>query len=579
MGNKLNNSYIRADNIISSLGFTTQENISAIEFGKTGIKYDDSFEIANFPIYAARIAQESFEHLLASHVSLSNYTKMEQLLILSIEDLKSQASIDFNSKQTGLILSSTKGNIDLLSNTITEIDTDVYLWKTADKVARYFGLVESPYVVSNACISGVSALLIAHRMICDGRYNQVIVAGVDVLSHFITSGFNSFHSLSEKPCKPYDARRNGLTLGEACGSILLTADSSKDAIVVRGGAISNDANHISGPSRDGSGLFYAISSAMKNAGIDVSDVDFLNLHGTATVYNDEMEAKAVHLSALEQVPINSLKSYFGHTLGASGIIESIVCMYQLKNHIVYGTKGYLESGTSMGLKVSGEAQRIDKSSVCVKTVSGFGGCNAALVLSTSGKECEKKLEKASIELLKSCQIEQSSIVINNSNRFNGLSDDFTQFIREAYRELKLSNSKFYKMDNLCKLGYIAASCLLMDEKITPDTTGVILANSASSLDTDIKHNLIISEDGDLAASPSCFVYTLPNIVAGEICIQHKLRSENTFFIAEKYNEEEMLYYTRLAMYENNMDYCICGWCEVLGERYKADFRLYRKITN
>ena len=142
------------------------------------------------------------------------------------------------------------------------------------------------------------------------------------------------------------AARDGLNLGEACGAVLLSSEGTEEHVILSGGAVSNDANHISGPSRTGDGLYFAIRQAMQEAGTAPQDISFVNAHGTATVYNDEMESKALTLAHLEQVPVHSLKPYFGHTLGASGIIESIVCMHELKQGILFGTPGYENAGSS-----------------------------------------------------------------------------------------------------------------------------------------------------------------------------------------------------------------------------------------
>ena len=121
----------------------------------------------------------------------------------------------------------------------------------------------------------------------------------------------------------------------------------------------------------------AINQAMEEAGALPEDISFINAHGTATVYNDEMESKAIHLAGLAAVPVNSLKPYFGHTLGASGIIETILCIEQLKEGRYYGTLGYETLGVPMPITVYATHQPIPMK-CCIKTASGFGGCNAAL---------------------------------------------------------------------------------------------------------------------------------------------------------------------------------------------------------
>ncbi|NJO89238.1 MAG: hypothetical protein HC831_09980 [Chloroflexia bacterium] len=206
---------------------------------------------------------------------------------------------------------------------------DLELWKTANKIASYFGFVNQPQVISNACISGVAGCVVGKRLIDSDLYDNVVVVGADVLSRFIVSGFQSFKSLSEQPCKPFDVARDGLSLGEGIGSIILTNNESlvtSPKIVLQNGAISNDANHISGPSRTGEGLQIAITKTIGNN----TDIDIISAHGTATPYNDDMESKAIYNSGLGKVPVVSTKGYTGHTLGAAGIIEIIIGVEAMK---------------------------------------------------------------------------------------------------------------------------------------------------------------------------------------------------------------------------------------------------------
>jgi 3-oxoacyl-(acyl-carrier-protein) synthase len=420
-------------------------------------------------------------------------------------------------------------------------------------------------------------MIVARRLLLAGIYRNVIVVGADVLSHFITSGFISFKSVSSDICCPYDAKHKGLNLGEACGSILLTTDYSKGAVVLRGGTITNDANHISGPSRTGDGLYHAIYGAMSESGLRPKDIDYINLHGTATVFNDEMEAQAIHCAKLHNKPVNSLKPYLGHTLGASGIIESILCIAQLKSGTIFGTLGYEDNGVSLALNVSSRHRYLPVKT-CIKTASGFGGCNAAVALSLDADKRQKNnyLQKR-VQSIKQCSIEKSCVSVNGNIVYKSDEYDFALFIRKVYKNLCENNMKFYKMDDLSKLAYIAANYLLNNEEIKPFETGIILANSASSLDTDRKHQQLIYEGGDKAASPAVFVYTLPNVLAGEICIRHKIRGENTFFIEQSYLPDKLKTYAKLAMENSGLASCICGWCDYLDNKYKAEFELIRFI--
>lgn len=571
------NVHITADALISSLGFTPQENLEAIRRYQSEVTLQEGGHYSDTPMLAATISSERLEKL-AMQKGLETYTRLEQLFILTIQDICTQAGISPTDENCGLILSTTKGNVDLLASGSSETslsDEKAFLWKMAERIGCYFQSSHPVEVVSNACISGISAIIVGKRWIESGRYTKVIVAGGDILSHFITSGFLSFKSVSNEICRPYDEQRDGLNLGEACGAILLSTDGNKQDIILTGGAISNDANHISGPSRTGDGLYLAIHQAMEEAEVQPKEISFINAHGTATVYNDEMESKAIHLARLDSIPVNSLKPYFGHTLGASGVIETIISMHEMKEGELFGTLGYEHCGVPMPLKVNATHQKLPMKH-CVKTASGFGGCNAAIVLSLphvlspTVRSIRNVSEKTVTHTI---SITPGKILRNGKEIFHSKERSFPLFIREAYKTLEESNMKFFKMDDLCKLGYVATEFLLKDKTFQPEEIGIILSNAAASLDTDIRHQAILNKDGDAAASPAVFVYTLPNVVAGEICIRHRIKGENTFFIHEEYQPELLEQYARIAMEKGNLKACITGWCDLLLPTYQAEFKL------
>lgn len=588
------NIYITAHTLITSLGFGIQENTEAIRACRSGIRIQEAGRISDSPLLAGMIDAVELERR-AKEMQITDYPRMEQLFILAVQEVISQSGASLREPDCALLLSTTKGNVDLLSKQVASdelvalgesngssiqlpTDSPAFLWKMAERIGNFFGACNQVDVISNACISGVSALIVAKRQIESGRYKRIIVAGGDILSHFITSGFLSFRSVSAQRCRPYDIQRDGLSLGEACGAVLLETQGNANDIILSGGAVSNDANHISGPSRTGDGLAMAINQAMEEAEVTPGDISFINAHGTATVYNDEMESKAIHLAGLSTVPVNSLKPYFGHTLGASGIIETILCMEQLKTGIFYGTLGYETLGVPMPVTVYGTHQPMPMK-CCVKTASGFGGCNAAVVLSLPAARHRQKqvlFSKALTESANSITIRPGVVERDGTVIFNSSETDFAPFIREAYKNLGENNMKFYKMDDLCKLGYVAAGHLLKGTDYQPEEIGIILANASSSLDTDCKHQTLISKEGDKAASPAVFVYTLPNVVLGEICIRHKIKGENTFFVCPHYEPDSLEDYARIVMAKGKLRACVIGWCELMDGQYQAEFK---QITN
>jgi 3-oxoacyl-[acyl-carrier-protein] synthase I len=369
----MKNVFVVADNIVSPLGVTTAENFSRLKDGVSAVRRHDRPDMANHPFYAALFDRGDW-------VRDDGITTFEQLLIASIGDVLRSPGIDPADPRTILILSTTKGNISLLERGIEDPER-LALTGSARLIARHFQFVQSPLVISNACISGILAMLTAMRLIRSGRYDTVVVAGADVISQFVLSGFGSFQAISAGPCRPFDQSRDGINLGEGAGAIVLSGkEQYRGCLRIRGGSVGNDANHISGPSRTGEELAQVIRRSITDSGCGAADIDFISAHGTATIYNDEMEARAITLAELQSVPVNSLKGYYGHTLGAAGLIESIVTLQSMREDLVLTSPGFETNGVTMPLNVCTTLLHTPLDH-CLKTASGFGGCNAALVMS------------------------------------------------------------------------------------------------------------------------------------------------------------------------------------------------------
>jgi len=399
-------------NIISALGFTTNENFENVKRSISGIKHYDAgtFDLPE-AFVASLIDKERLNKEFYCHCGLNsqspktvdsdfrqndNYTDLEKATILSISTANEEAKIDLSNKKTIFILSTTKGNVDMLENEACHCGLDpqspVYLWKTAEVIADFFKNPNTPIIVSNACISGSAAQIVALRELEAGNYDYAVVAGVDFLSKFIISGFQSFKALSPELCRPFDKDRCGLNLGEAAAAIIFSRchcghdpqSHEKEGIpafagmTLVAGAIRNDANHISAPSRTGEGSYKALNYILNESNSLASSVSFINAHGTATPYNDAMEANAIVRAGLENVPVNSLKAFFGHTLGAAGILESIISIKALEENIVLKSMNFTEQDFENPINIPKENHFSDKK-YFIKMLSGFGGVNAVLL--------------------------------------------------------------------------------------------------------------------------------------------------------------------------------------------------------
>ena len=356
------------ESILSPLGGTPAENFAAVCRGESALRrYEGTFGVRE-PFVASLMDRSRWEK--------EGRTFFDSLVIEAAGRAIEAAGIDPASPRTAFVLSSIKGNVEHIDG------QDVTLAASARRLSDAFGNPNPPVVVSNACISGLAALLQGRRILLGGGFDHVVVVGAEVQSRFIVTGFQSLKALSEAPCKPFDAHRDGLNLGEAAAAVVLGFGEEGWELV--DGAVRNDANHISGPSRTGEGSYNALRHVLRH--VAPEDLAFVNVHGTSTLYNDEMEAVALDRAGLLGVPVNALKGTFGHTMGAAGILESILSMRAVDAGLVLPTRGFGELGVSRPVRVSAETGRTDKKAF-VKLLSGFGGVNGALLFRKGGASC------------------------------------------------------------------------------------------------------------------------------------------------------------------------------------------------
>lgn len=379
--------YVSYNNIVSALGFDSESVVDNIQNEISGLHCIEDISLFSEPFCASLIPNEKLQTSFAALNAKLNYSRLEKMMIISLDRVIRDSNIPIN-ERTGLIVSTTKGNVDALDANNSFPPERAYLTELGRQLKVYFNFKTDPIIVSNACVSGILAIAIAKRYINEGVFDHVFITSGDIITEFILSGFNSLQALSNVPCKPYDENRTGINLGEVVATALVTNSSShlaNEAVCILGEGSCNDANHISGPSRTGEGLFRSMQSAFDQAKVTSEDIDYISAHGTATLYNDEMEAIAFNRMGLSHTPINSLKGYFGHTLGASGLVETIIGMHSLKNNTLYKSLGFHSSGVSQPINViSKTTQKPLK--LFLKTASGFGGCNTAILFRKVNQE-------------------------------------------------------------------------------------------------------------------------------------------------------------------------------------------------
>jgi len=366
--------YAVASNIISAIGKDTLSHWQAALSGTTGIKRYEDKELSNAPFMASKLGAAQWQTIRKEVAH--QLSPFEQMAAFSARKALDQLDGSIDLQQTVFILATTKGNIELLDKVP---DDQLLLHHSAKVIASQTGIPAKPIIISQACVSGVVALQYGMHLLRSGRYKHAIVTGCDRFSRFVLSGFQSFQAISDEPCRPFDAARKGITLGEAAATIILSVNKTQNTTgQLISGATSNDANHISGPSRTGEELADAITRAIIEAGITTAQIDMVSAHGTATIYNDEMEAKAFDVAGLLHAPVHSFKGYIGHTLGAAGVLESAMVLESIRHQTLIPSAGYNDNGVSTAINITKTPQPADINFV-LKTASGFGGSNAVVI--------------------------------------------------------------------------------------------------------------------------------------------------------------------------------------------------------
>ncbi len=290
-----------------------------------------------------------------------------------------------------LLLATTTGEIDLLERGIIGNDPqlikDSHPLNLLGMVKKRIGLSGPAEVVSSACASSSAALTRAAGMIEAGRCTSAVVIGCDALSEFVFAGFSTLMALSPQPARPFDRSRDGLNPGEAVAlALVMDPERAKEenrpiTARIRGWALGSDANHMTGPSRDGEGLARTIKKALLKAGTPAGDVTSICAHGTGTAYNDAMEMKAFKtVFANKYRPVYSIKGGVGHTMGAAGLVETLIAAESIKKDAVPPTTGLTEPDTDAAGWVSAENVKLSYNDTALSTNSGFGGTNSAIIL-------------------------------------------------------------------------------------------------------------------------------------------------------------------------------------------------------
>ena len=504
---------------------------------------------------------------------MDGFSWFESLVFHSVKDALDRSVADPSSPKTIFILGTSTAGIDELGDVPENDGNYLAPCVAVKKVADKLGFVNDPVTVSNACISGATAQMLAERLVSSGYYDTAVVCGVDILSAFVLAGFDSLKAMSPTECRPFDIERLGLNIGECAATIVVSKsqEADSDSWYVVDGCLNNDAYHVSAPVPGGDGVCRAIKAVVTPE--LKSTLACVAAHGTATMFNDQMESKAIEGAGLGDILTTTVKPYYGHTFGASGIVESIIMMCSLDDGEILPVLRYEEMGVSGKIKLCDHLTKTDKRAF-IKLQSGFGSCNGTVLYSKYFTP--KALPAgAEYELAGSIRITPDSLSVDGESV--PVENRGAALITEIYKKYLADGSRFFKMDLYSKLAYVAAG-LVKDslEGYAPQDRALLVFTQNGSILADRKHLSTFSNPQEFFPSPAVFINTLPNVVLGEIAVNNNIKGETTLVMLPFRDETAMNKIVEATLSTTTPSALIYGWVDCdADDSFLAELKLLK----
>ena len=381
---------------VSGIGLDVAENIDALQVKRHGMEKPRFFKTElDVPVSEVKLSNAD----LANRLNLNaerTYSRTALLGLMAAREALADSGIDVGKARVGLISSTSVGGMDLSEVFYNDFRTDHNRGRlrmvsqhdcgaSTEFIANQLGINGFVTTISTACSSAGNAIMLGARMLKNNMLDAVIAGGTDALCKFTLNGFNSLMILDKEHCRPFDATRAGLNLGEGAGYIVMQRldDVKREPYcLLTGYANANDAYHQTGCSPEGNGAYKSMSEALAVAGLQPSDIDYINVHGTATPNNDLSESTAIRRLFGDRVPpFSSVKAFIGHTLGASEGIEAVYSALSVKNGYIYPNLNFKSVDPAIGLSPETEFAEGRTIRNVLSNAFGFGGNDTSLIFS------------------------------------------------------------------------------------------------------------------------------------------------------------------------------------------------------
>jgi 3-oxoacyl-[acyl-carrier-protein] synthase-1 len=392
--------YIVGLGVISGIGNNVAEHLSSFEQAKAGmgdINTLNTIHKGQLPVAEVKLSNKK----LVAMTGLPERSSRTALLsyVAAREALDDAAIGDMSSLRVGFVSANTVGGMDKSEDFYLQFHADNNKGKLrnifdhecgsmTEIVADHLGIGGFITTLSTACSSSANSIFYGARLIRNDMLDVVVAGGVDSLTKLTLNGFNTLMILDKEFCKPFDENRAGLNLGEGAGYVVMVSDKVRSMLakqpycVISGYNNSNDAYHQTASSPDGTGSYMAMKGALAKAGLQPSDIGYINLHGTGTLNNDSAEGTAIkRLFDPNYPPVSSTKSFTGHTLGASGGVEAVFSVLAIKNQIIYPNLRFETQMSELPFKPETKFLKDQDIKHVMSNSFGFGGNCTSLIFS------------------------------------------------------------------------------------------------------------------------------------------------------------------------------------------------------
>lgn len=615
--------------VVSATGIGLDNFWGALIDGKTGIKEIVGFDTSGYRCKkAAEIKGLPHSGRWFGRLT-TRYSMASRYAITAIEEALGSSRLDPLKNDIGIVLGTSLGGMSSGEKYYRGMNRMVHArgddplrlilqspyYGPSSEIARHFGLSGINITLSIACASGTGAIGLGLEIIRDRRADIMICGGVDVLSPFVFSGFNILRATTDEPVRPFDRDRTGLTLGEGAGFLILEELSHAEKrgaeiwAEVLGYGLSSDAEHMTGPSRDGSGLARAIRMAISDSNAGKDNIGFISAHGTGTLYNDRMETlafKKVFGKGAYRIPVNSIKSLTGHCLGASGALEAIMVILAMKRGLLPQTANYNETDPECDLDYIPNKPRKAEVDISLSTSSAFGGNNAAVILSKcpltpalspKGRGMVRGSRRpviTGIGVVSPVGIGKDDFCKGLQNKKSGISEigsfdpspyqylfssEIKDIIPDEWLAANLNETRygkeqevaqadrFRRLDRVSSLAMIGSHLAITDSGLTPDgeRNGIVLGTAYGSLITNERFYRDLLLLGPEGVSPFLFPYTIPSAATGELAIEFKMKGVNLTMSSGWTSGLDAIGLGSLTLRKRHADAILAGGVDAYGE--------------